>query len=233
MSALVRLLFLIVLLLAGVIASLTPAPSPTPTVEPTPPIVALPSVTPLPPTPTVEPTPLPPTPTEAPLPPTVEPTPLPPTVEPTPLPPTVEPTPQNAIPTYPVDVAAIFAAHNTERASRGIAPLAWDNDLAYLATLRSEDMAVNNYFSHYDLDGHTAFDLMADYGYRYAYASENIFWCRGYPDAQIADVAMTSWMNSPSHKEGLLSPSVTHCGIGIAQTPDGKTYITALFSAPR
>lgn len=73
--------------------------------------------------------------------------------------------------------ALIHQQINDERTIRGMKPLLWDTALAKIAADHSKDMAVRNYFSHDDPEGHR-------YTYRYAVAGyvcqrssgENIFW---------------------------------------------------------
>jgi uncharacterized protein YkwD len=44
-----------------------------------------------------------------------------------------------------------------------------------------------------------------------------------------AEVAMTSYWGSPSHKNNVLKADVTKRGVGHYKCSDGRTYYTALF----
>jgi uncharacterized protein YkwD len=53
---------------------------------------------------------------------------------------------------------------NVERAAEGLTPLSYDARLAAAARSHSEDMGLQNYFSHTSLDGRTVSDRITDAG---------------------------------------------------------------------
>ena len=63
---------------------------------------------------------------------------------------------------------------NVERAAEGLAPLSYDARLAAAARGHSEDMGLQNYFSHTSLDGRTVSDRITDAGYDWNTYGENI-----------------------------------------------------------
>ena len=117
---------------------------------------------------------------------------------------------------------------NAKREEFGLEPLEWSDDVARIARVHSEDMAVNNFFSHVSLDG-SLVDRRADAQgvSRWRAIGENIAYNRGYKDP-IA-VVVEKWMQSAAHRDNLLSERWKETGIGIAVTPTGTFYFTQVF----
>jgi uncharacterized protein YkwD len=112
---------------------------------------------------------------------------------------------------------------NDERVKVGVSELALDSSLTAAAYGHSEDMAVNNYFSHNSKDGRRFSDRIIAQGYRYSIAGENIAYHYGAPDAAKV---FEMWMNSPGHKSNMLSSSFSDAGLGF--TILGSIHITRL-----
>lgn len=113
---------------------------------------------------------------------------------------------------------------NVERAKNGLAALSIDATITKTATLKSQDMAKNNYFSHTSPTYGSPFDLMKQYGVSYRTAGENIAMGQTSP-AQV----MNGWMNSPGHRANILNSSYTKIGVGVAQNANGTYYWTQHF----
>ncbi len=113
---------------------------------------------------------------------------------------------------------------NVERAKNGLAALSIDASITKTATLKSQDMAKNNYFSHTSPTYGSPFDLMKQYGVSYRTAGENIAMGQTSP-AQV----MNGWMNSPGHRANILKSSYTKIGVGVAQNANGTYYWTQHF----
>jgi uncharacterized YkwD family protein len=111
-----------------------------------------------------------------------------------------------------------------ERAKNGLAALSIDASITKTATLKSQDMAKNNYFSHTSPTYGSPFDLMKQYGVSYRFAGENIAMGQASP-AQV----MNDWMNSQGHRENILKSSYTKIGVGVAQNANGTYYWTQHF----
>ncbi|WP_433942966.1 CAP domain-containing protein [Paenibacillus sp. SN-8-1] len=97
---------------------------------------------------------------------------------------------------------------NQERAKAGVKPLAADKALAAMALDKAKDMYSKGYFDHTSPTYGSPFDMMNSYGIHYTYAGENI--AKGQKDP--AEV-MKAWMNSPGHKQNILSPNYTKIGV--------------------
>jgi uncharacterized protein YkwD len=43
---------------------------------------------------------------------------------------------------------------------------------------------------------------------------------------EIAQVTVNGWMDSPGHRQNILTPHISYEGIGVAFGPDDKVYVT-------
>jgi len=117
---------------------------------------------------------------------------------------------------------------NNERRKKGLSDLYWDEDLARLARNYSKKMARESFFSHFDNDGNSVVERAKDSDIRgWNKIGENLFFCEGYDS--FDSLAVRGWMNSPEHRRNILDRQFTTTGIGIAQTRDGRIYITQVF----
>jgi uncharacterized YkwD family protein len=166
-------------------------------------------VTPTPVTPTPTPTPAPVAPTPAPVKPTpVTPTPTP--VKPAPVKPApVQPTqPGQSTETESSYANQVISLVNQERTKAGLKPVTSDAELTRMALDKAKDMYNNNYFDHTSPTFGSPFDMMKSYNISYRYAGENI--AKGQRNPQEV---MTAWMNSPGHRQNILSPNFTKIGV--------------------
>jgi uncharacterized protein YkwD len=123
----------------------------------------------------------------------------------------------------------MFAQHNAQRASGGLAGLRWDATLASIARQRAADMASKGYFAHTSPTGQTAFTLLAAAGYRYSIAGENIA-RNNYPDSQAVSAAMSGFMASPTHRENIFESRFDSIGVGVVLGGDGMKYYAVVFA---
>lgn len=144
------------------------------------------------------------------------PTPTSPTV------PTPTPTPAND---WEVRVVQLI---NSARAAQGMAPLTIDSRLVAAARRHSQDMADNNFFSHYGSDGSSPFDRIQEAGYHFTTAGETIAGGYSSPEA-----AVEGWMNSPPHRSILLG-NFKDVGVGYVYNVNStyRHYWTADFAVP-
>lgn len=122
--------------------------------------------------------------------------------------------------------AKVLAITNEEREAVGCDALTMNAKLTQAAQGHSEDMAENDYFDHTGLDGSSPFDRMADAGYDFSAAAENIAMGQQTPAA-----VMKAWMNSEGHRENILNCTYTEMGLGYA-VGDGSPYWTQTFGNP-
>jgi len=122
----------------------------------------------------------------------------------------------------------VFGLINQKRAELGLKPLIWNDDLEKIARGHSENMAEYDFFSHRGLDGKAVSDRADSAGLsKWRSIGENIAFNRGYADP-IAK-AVDLWLNSPSHKNNLLSATWKESAVGVAITEDGSYYFTQVF----
>ncbi len=155
----------------------------------------------------------------------------PPTPVPAPVPaPTPEPAPapQPAPAPAPASVNdEVVALVNEQRAANGLAALATNGLLLSAAEGHSADQAARNDMGHTGSDGSSAGDRITAAGYSWSAWGENV--AAGY--ATAADV-MNGWMNSPGHRDNILSSSVTEIGVAAVPAADGTPYWTMVLAAP-
>ena len=145
---------------------------------------------------------------------------------------------------------------NAERKGRGLSPLTWDSELNAIARKHSEDMATRHYFGHtspeglepidrYQREGFVVRQIPAGGNHYYLGCSENIYQCslikrtwylsgipthsEYYSEEEIALLAVQGWMDSPGHRENIVTPYWESEGIGVAISSDGEVYITQNF----
>ena len=118
----------------------------------------------------------------------------------------------------------MFNLVNKERQSRGIKILTFDISLRKIAREHSEDMFQRGYFSHYSPEGLTVADRALKAGIDFLVIGENLAY------APTLESAFKGLMNSPGHRENILSTDYKKIGIGVI---DGEVYgkmFTQVFS---
>jgi uncharacterized protein YkwD len=144
---------------------------------------------------------------------------------------------------------------NDQRQQNGLSTLSSDPFLADIARGHSWDMVIRNFFEHMNPDGKLARDRGVAAGYpcirvvkggSYNGISENLYkgtrYASYYSNAEgvitaynwssvdeISNQAVTGWMNSPGHRQNILTSRYQLEGIGVAFSSDDKVYITENF----
>jgi len=122
---------------------------------------------------------------------------------------------------------------NQERLNHSCEPIVMDDRLQLAAEGHSQDMAINDYFSHNTPDGTTPWDRIRAQGYSYSLAGENI--AAGYPSPESV---VQAWMNSDGHRMNILNCGFRDIGVGYYylknDTGDIKYrhYWTQVFASP-
>jgi uncharacterized protein YkwD len=122
------------------------------------------------------------------------------------------------------DATAILGLVNTARATAGLAPLAWNDQVASAALAHSTDMAAMNRMTHTGSDGSNAGDRLRRAGFVWQAWGENV--AAGFRSVQSV---FDAWMASPDHKRQILG-SFTLLGLGAAQGSSGTVYWTLDFA---
>jgi uncharacterized protein YkwD len=142
---------------------------------------------------------------------------------------------------------------NQQRRSNGLSALSYDSSLGSIARKHSADMAQNNFFAHVNPQGldptdrgtRDGYSCYKNYGSFYTTGiAENIMqnnlygsvtYYNGIPryawnsQEEIAQSTVSGWMDSPGHRQNILTSTYDREGIGIAIASDDKVYITEDF----
>jgi uncharacterized repeat protein (TIGR01451 family) len=110
------------------------------------------------------------------------------------------------LPTFALEVVVLV---NEERAMGGCDPVTVNAQLTAAALGHSTDMALNDFTSHTGSDGSTPQQRIADTGYNFSLATENIGW--GFPTPQAV---VAWWMGDQVHRDAILNCAYTETGVG-------------------
>lgn len=116
---------------------------------------------------------------------------------------------------------------NVQRSKAGLQQLKTNWQLCRVARYKSADMASKGYFDHNSPTYGTPFKMMESFGLRFSAAGENL----AYGQRTPAEV-MNGWMNSPGHRNNIMSQSYTEIGVGLAKNKSGVSYWTQMFIKP-
>jgi uncharacterized protein YkwD len=125
----------------------------------------------------------------------------------------------------------VVALINAERAERGLAKLAFRTSLIRAARSHTREMAARSILTHVSANGWTPAPRTRYFGYSaasctYWTVGENIACGQaGTSYAQPAAI-VALWMQSPSHREVLLTARLRDIGVGIVVGVDGMRYFT-------
>ena len=156
------------------------------------------------------------------------------TPDPTPNPqPTPTPTPEPPTISVGEFEQRVLDLVNQERANVGLQPLSFEPRLLEAAETHSQNMALQDFVSHTGADGSQPEDRIRATGFQITGRwGENVAWWHPTPEA-----VMEGWMNSPGHRENILSPEFTQFGVGhyFLENDTGNVnhnhYWTQVFSA--
>ncbi len=98
---------------------------------------------------------------------------------------------------------------NQFRQDNGLNALSFDPQLATAAQTHSQNMAIEDFFSHTGINGSNIGDRVDATGYDFFTTGENI--AAGY---SAPEDVVEGWINSDGHRENLLNPDFTEIGVG-------------------
>ena len=122
-----------------------------------------------------------------------------------------------------VFAAEVFDLTNAERESAGLQPLSRMAALTLAAEVRASEIIES--FSHTRPDGRSCFTAFDESNVSYRWAGENLAMGQRTP----AEV-VRGWMESPGHRENILTAEFGHLGIGVAMDASGRLYWTQTFT---
>jgi uncharacterized protein YkwD len=123
----------------------------------------------------------------------------------------------------------LFAATNRVRDKHGLSRLRHNDALANVARAHSKDMMESGFVGHISPSTGRPVDRLRAAKVTHLVVRENV------AQAYSTEEAMRELMNSPAHRENILSRDVTEVGIGIAVNREGPTpvlLVTQLFMRP-
>ena len=118
----------------------------------------------------------------------------------------------------------LFDLTNAARVRHGRSILQWDDAISETARKHSVDMAINDYFSHDNLQGLSPFDRMKEDDIKFRRAGENLAY--GQSSSIFAHEGL---MNSKGHRDNILIKEYSHLGIGVAFNEKSQPYYTENF----
>ena len=116
---------------------------------------------------------------------------------------------------------------NQERVSRDLKPLQFSSKLKIGAEIKLNDLIKNKYFAHTSPSGIKAWDILADIGYDYKYAGENL--AMKFSDAVSVHNA---WMKSKTHRENILFKDYTEVAVAVGERSSGSLVAVEFFGKP-
>jgi uncharacterized protein YkwD len=120
----------------------------------------------------------------------------------------------------------LFDLTNAARLNHNLSLLTWDEHVRETARKHSDDMALNDYFSHTNLEGESPFDRMEEDDLLFHMAGENLAY------GQFSSIfAHEGLMNSIGHRKNILQKDYEYLGVGVAFNQDSKPYFTQNFFA--
>lgn len=120
----------------------------------------------------------------------------------------------------------MFDLTNAARVNHQLPILTWDDHVKETAREHSDDMAVNNYFDHQNLEGQSPFDRMKEDDITFLTAGENLAY------GQLSSIfAHEGLMNSLGHRENILRQEYEYLGVGVAFNEKSQPYYTQNYYA--
>ena len=100
---------------------------------------------------------------------------------------------------------------NLERTAYGLEPLIANEKLSRAAEMKIDDMFKNQYFDHVSPSGEEASDLVGFTEYSFLAVGENLATGDFKDDKDL----VSGWMDSPGHRENILSPGYLEIGVAV------------------
>lgn len=116
---------------------------------------------------------------------------------------------------------------NKERVQNGLTELTLNDKLSQAAQMKAADMIAKNYWAHTSPEGKNPWFFFKERNYTYLYAGENL--ARDFIDTPSV---VSAWMNSPTHRDNILSSRYREIGIAVVNdTFQGQptTLVVQLF----
>jgi len=130
-----------------------------------------------------------------------------------------------AISTPRLSADQILSLVNKDREAYGLPELTNNPVLNKAAFAKAQDMLAFNYFDHISPTGTKPWQFFKLSGYNYIYAGENL--AINFTNATDLE---DSWMESPKHRDNILSPNYSDMGLAVVEQ-SGKVIIVQFFGS--
>lgn len=130
-----------------------------------------------------------------------------------------------------IQQSAIITLTNQERHANGVSILTENALLDQAARKKAADMFAGDYWAHVSPSGVTPWFWFDQAGYKYTYAGENLA-----RDFDTTAGVIDGWMNSPGHRDNLLSSNYTEIGVAVVNgflLGHETTLVVQLFARPQ
>ncbi|WP_152658248.1 CAP-associated domain-containing protein [Oceanobacillus sp. CFH 90083] len=122
----------------------------------------------------------------------------------------------------------LFDLTNATRVKQELSILEWDEAVRETARKHSTDMAVNQFFSHTNLQNQSPFERMEADDIAFTSAGENLAY------GQFSSIfAHQGLLNSLGHRENILHEDFTHLGVGVDFNESDQPFYTENFFSNR
>lgn len=129
-----------------------------------------------------------------------------------------------------ISASELLEDTNKAREEASLPDLQVNDSLSQAAFMKAKDMFANNYWAHTSPSGITPWKWLADSGYNYDVAGENL--AKNYP---TADATVEAWMASESHRANILNSKYKDIGFAVVDGMlDGRdtTLVVAYYGTP-
>ncbi|HCC84409.1 MAG TPA: hypothetical protein DEP87_01895 [Candidatus Pacebacteria bacterium] len=120
---------------------------------------------------------------------------------------------------------------NQARRSQGLEPLVINDLLTAAAVSKGADMLDKQYWAHISPSGKQPWEFMAEVGYYYRVAGENLA-----RDFSNTPDMIQAWLNSPTHRANLLNNRYSEIGVAVINGKLGDyetTVVVQMFGTPK
>lgn len=120
--------------------------------------------------------------------------------------------------TSSITIDDVVRLTNEQRTANGLPTLRYNDTLADAARRKAANMFQEDYWAHNSPSGKTPWYWFDQAGYKYTHAGENLA-----KDFGSADRMMSAWMNSPTHRDNIVSSKYQEIGVAVVPgTIEGK-----------
>lgn len=110
---------------------------------------------------------------------------------------------------------------NAQRQAESLEALRFDNRLCAIASVRARELAQT--FHGNRPDGRSGISVLAEYGYGYSVAAENLYYGPANASAMV-----DKWMSAESRRDKLLMEDAHTVGVGSYTSAEGITFVSVL-----